>query len=194
MKVAAIVNIGIDKVLINNENAFVSEFSLQHPSDFINVYKALEIHYPKFYKMDALSKLGFLAVEILKLKRDFNSFPNDKISLIFQNSYASLDTDVNHQNNISHQDKTVSPATFVYTLPNIMLGEIAIRNKLFGENLFTLATQFSLTQFEQLVTSQFALNKADAVIGGWVDVYKEMFEVNVYFIDKDSTNNKIEIK
>ena len=41
------------------------------------------------------------------------------------------------QETIQHADSYYpSPALFVYTLPNIVTGEIAIRNKYYGETSF----------------------------------------------------------
>ena len=194
MKVAGSIHISPNKIQVNNQYPFDKEVVFNTPDDFIHLYKALGLNYPKFHKMDALSKLGFLAVELLKSVVDLSTYPNDQVSLLFQNSYASLDTDKKHQSNISDVNKSVSPAVFVYTLPNIMLGEIAIRNKIYGENLFTLAPQFSLSQFEQLVSSHFALNKAIGVIGGWVDLYEDMFEAQIFFINKNNSDNKFDIK
>ena len=148
-------------------------------------YKSLDIDYPKFHKMDNLSKLAFLGVEILKEKVDLIKYGENDIALVFQNSYSSLDTDVKHQEKIDEEDKQPSPAIFVYTLPNILMGEIAIRNKWFGENLFLLTESFDLEQWQRSVETLLALNKAKAVIGGWVEVFDKHCDLQLYFAEKD---------
>lgn len=167
-----------------NEKPFVSVGDCKGDKlPFKHIYDELEIKYPKFHKMDNLSKLGFLGVEILKKKVDFDLYGSDRIAQIFQNSYASLDTDRLHQQAIN-EGKMPSPAVFVYTLPSIVMGEIAIRNKLFGENLFTLVDDFLPQKWIELVDLQFKVDKADAVLGGLIEIFENNFDLRLYFIDK----------
>ena len=97
--------------------------------------KTLEIDYPKFFKMDSLSKLAFLLAEVL-----LSSLPEEvrqETALVFANKSASLDTDLKHQASIAQTEAYYpSPAVFVYTLPNICLGEISLRHHLHTENSF----------------------------------------------------------
>src|SRR5437762_3447769 len=59
-----------------------------------DLYKQLDCDYPKFYKMDGLSRLAFVAAELLlkdeSLKNKYNA---DEIALVFSNASASLETD-----------------------------------------------------------------------------------------------------
>ena len=104
------------------------------PGNFLQgVYESAGIDYPRFYKMDKLSGAGFLAAEIL-----INKYPIDKIQpgskgIILTNANASLDTDKRYLEAIK---SAPSPAIFVYTLPNIVAGEICIRHGIKGENAF----------------------------------------------------------
>lgn len=187
MKATAYVHITKDGVVLNNEKVHANAFEDVEDLPFTALYRSLGIKYPKFHKMDNLCKLGFLGVEILKNKIDFSAFGDDRIAQLFQNSYSSLDTDTLHQNTINEALKPTSPAVFVYTLPNIVMGEIAIRNAFYGENLFTLADSFSVNDFLDLCSAQFQLNKADAVIGGWIELYQNDFNLRLYFVEKDRT-------
>ena len=140
----------------------------------IEAYSALKIDYPKFYKMDNLSKAGFLAAEVLlKDKRD----PGEKISVVLSNAHASLDTDVRYAN----AAKTVpSPALFVYTLPNIVAGEICIRHKIKGENAFFVNETFNA----ELLSSYVSMIPPDHLcLAGWVDVMGEHHDVFLYLQD-----------
>jgi len=183
MKAKAIVRISNTKIELNGNVQFKHIADGRRELPLKLIYNELEINYPKFYKMDNLSKLGFLGVEMLKKVIDFNSFESDRIAQIFQNSYSSLDTDVVHQQLIN-EEKMPSPAIFVYTLPNIVMGEIAIRNKFYGENLFTLVDEFLPQKWIQLVSLQFKAGKADAVVGGWIEIFKNNFDLRLFFIDK----------
>lgn len=147
-------------------------------------YKTLEISYPKFHKMDALSKLGFIAVEILKFE---NEFPSDT-ALVFQNSESSLHTDVQHQQTIQNKEAYFpSPAVFVYTLPNIVMGELSIRNQLQSENTFFIHEKFNAKYLTDYVQELFDSKKASAAISGWIDLNNEGYNVFLAFVSKKGT-------
>ncbi len=187
MKAKAVARISNTKIELNDKIQFKHLVSGKNELPFKLIYNELALQYPKFHKMDNLSKLGFLGVEMLKTVVDFDSFATDEIGQVFQNSYSSIDTDVVHQKLIN-EGKMPSPAVFVYTLPNIVMGEIAIRNKFYGENLFILADNFLPQKWLQLVKLQFKMNKSQAVMGGWIELYKNNFDLRLFFID--SNDNK----
>lgn len=97
-------------------------------------FRALDRPDIKFYKMDRLSKAAYIAAE--KLLKGIK-LPDDrtKVAVVLYNRSASLDTDLKHQATLDNNE-AASPAVFVYTLPNIMCGEICIRHKINGENTF----------------------------------------------------------
>src|SRR5690606_27672375 len=118
-----------DKELFRSDSEDFSAFSKE-------IYKHFETDYPKFFKMDNLSKLAFLGAEIILKKQKLNDSDND-IALVLANRSSSLDTDYKHQQSIDDKENYYpSPAVFVYTLPNICIGEISIRHKLYAENSF----------------------------------------------------------
>ena len=84
--------------------------------------------------MDRLCKAAYMAAENL-LKGI--KLPDDrtKVAVVLYNRSASLDTDLKHQATLDNNE-AASPAVFVYTLPNIMCGEICIRHKINGKNTF----------------------------------------------------------
>lgn len=146
-------------------------------------YKKLDIDYSKFFKMDNLSKLAFLAADLLlKKEREKN------MALIFSNRSSSLDTDRKYQESI--QDSTQyypSPSVFVYTLPNICLGEISIKHQLFSENSFFIFEQFSPTILHSYATELLQNKKAEKALCGWVDVDDGKYEAFLYVVAKKGT-------
>ena len=112
-------------------------------------FQSLSPGYPKFHKMDTSSKLGLLASEMLldgMMLKDFYS-PKE-IALVLANAHASLDTDIRY----FESTKTMaSPALFVYTLPNIVAGEICIRHGIKGENAFFVGPAFDAAQTQKHV-------------------------------------------
>ena len=83
-------------------------------------------------------------------------------------STASLCADRNYQETIQDKDNYYpSPALFVYTLPNIVTGEIAIRNNYWGETAFyVLDKEQDLDPIVQATLENSALNSA---IAGWCE-------------------------
>ncbi len=169
------------KVYRNGSCTYTAPSSMPLKEFTKGVYSTLEIQYPKFYKMDTLSKLGFLATEILVEKQQLPV----ETALVIANSAASLDTDRKHQASIVDPTNFYpSPATFVYTLPNIMLGEISIRHQLKSENAFWISEQFDaqwITSYAQLLLQS---HKAEKIICGWVDLDTDKYDVFLALISK----------
>src|SRR5690606_35461004 len=110
------------------------------------IYRKSEANYPKFFKMDLLCKSAFLAAEFISKKE--NLFETNT-ALILSNKGSSQDSDEKHAQAIYSENSAASPAVFVYTLPNIALGEISIRHQLFSENLFLIFDKFSPERSEE---------------------------------------------
>ena len=107
------------------------------------VYRTLGIQYPKFFKMDNQAKAGFLAAEVV-MRNAETSAAREDYSVVCLNNASSIDDDRIYQQTISDKENFFpSPAVFVYTLANIVTGEIAIRNKIFGETSFYIYETFS---------------------------------------------------
>ena len=71
-------------------------------ADFIkSLYKKEGISYPKFFKMDGLSKLGFLTAELLLKRREMDQYRKERIGLVLSNSSSSLDTDIAYSDTIA---------------------------------------------------------------------------------------------
>lgn len=177
------------KVEIKNEQVWVNdelyfEDSLGDFGSFSkNLFKSLEIDYPKFYKMDFQSKLAFLAAEIL-LKDENTLNENQDIALVFANRNSSLESDLKHQQSIQSTDEIFpSPAVFVYTLANICLGEVSIRHQLKTENAFFISNNFNEDQLKKYANYLIEKNKAKKVVLAWVDYLQGNYEAKMYLID-----------
>ncbi|SEI71931.1 hypothetical protein SAMN04487995_1860 [Dyadobacter koreensis] len=152
---------------------------------FKQLYKDLAIEYPKFYKMDMLSQAGFLGSEFIKQTYPglISSYAEDEVALLFANSESSADTDIRFKE--SYQDKgSPSPSLFVYTLPNIVLGELAIRNKFYGENMFAVLPKFAPDFFLQYGQIMFETG-SKAVLAGWLGILEGKVEVSVFLIEQN---------
>lgn len=159
--------------------------SKEDPATFLlGLYKTMDVKYPKFFKMDKLCKLGILAAELVTQSiPDFSEFPKDKIALVFSNNAASLDTDRTHANTIADKKNYFpSPSVFVYTLANIVIGEIAIKHKISGENAFFVCENFNAELMTSYVTTLLNENPANTVLAGWINVDGSDVEAFVYCV------------
>tara|TARA_R110002049_G_scaffold115293_5_gene267190 strand:- start:1172 stop:1789 length:618 start_codon:yes stop_codon:yes gene_type:complete len=158
-------------------------------SEFIKAaYKALETSYPKFFKMDGLSKLAFLAADVLLKDENINQEEENDIAVVFSNKASSLDTDRKHQKSIENkEDYYPSPAIFVYTLPNICIGEISIKYKLFSENSFFIFDNFNAQHLLDYANSLLSAGKTEKVLCGWVELDGSQYEAYLYLVTKTGT-------
>ncbi|MBC7606023.1 MAG: 3-oxoacyl-ACP synthase [Burkholderiales bacterium] len=148
-------------------------------------YQQLGINYPKFFKMDHLSKLAFLAAECT-LKNIIDMSNNSNIAVILANKSSSLDTDVKYQASILDSENYYpSPAVFVYTLPNICLGEISIRHQLKSENSFFIFEAFNSSFMARYADILLHTKKADQVLCGWVEYFNEEYKAFVYLVSNE---------
>jgi hypothetical protein len=177
MKKTDICTIENSKITVNQQIVFESRAG--NFSDFAKeAYKNLGLTYPKFHKMDNLSKMAFLASEMILKNED-----HSKTAIVFANTSSSLDTDSKYQESINSQENYFpSPAVFVYTLPNICVGEISIRHKMQTENAFFVLDEFD-ENFLNLYAAQILQSgKADKVLCGWVELYQESYNAFVYLL------------
>lgn len=149
-------------------------------------YRHAEIDYPKFFKMDNLSKLSFLAADLLL--KDTVPDGENNTALLFANAASSLDTDVKYNDSIIDKDNYFpSPAVFVYTLPNICMGEISIKHKLYTENSFFVFEAFNPEFFANYAAILLDTNKAETVLCGWVEFFKDEYKAFVYQVSKQGS-------
>lgn len=171
-----------NQIIVNGDLVFSTQV-LSFAEFSKNVYQQFEISYPKFFKMDNLSKLAFIGSELL-LKNEINPNQENKIALVLSNKSSSLDTDLKYQNSISDAANYYpSPAVFVYTLPNICLGEISIRHRLNSENSFFIFDEFNpefLSQYSDVLIQS---KKAEKVLCGWVEYFEEQYKSFLFLLD-----------
>lgn len=192
--ISSFVTINNNQIAINGKIDFSNNEQLP-ASDFLkSAYKHYNINYPKFYKMDGLCKLGFLASELLiKSNPVTQKYTKEDIAIILSNSSSSLDIDSEHQ--LTIQDKTnffPSPAIFVYTLSNIVIGEIAIRNHIQGENSFFIFDKFDTEFNVSYIESILKTNKAKCCIAGWVDFYENNMNAFMFIVESTTEKNSLQ--
>jgi hypothetical protein len=176
--------------LIRNEKVELNNEIFVNFATFIKaLYKKEAISYPKFYKMDNLSKLGFLGAEMLLKDNAFlDRYRKEEIGIVIMNSSSSLDTDMAYNETIKDKSNYFpSPSVFVYTLPNILIGEICIRYKIKGENAFLVTDQFDPGKVIESVKLLLDKDHAQACLCGWVEVLGDKFESVLFLVEKEKT-------
>ena len=90
------------------------------------------------------------------------------IAIVFSNNASSLESDRKHQNSINDKENYYpSPAIFVYTLPNIGIGEISIRHQLKSENGFFVFENYNANFHYNYEKSLINNNKSESVLGSF---------------------------
>lgn len=131
MRKSATVVINAGEVIVNDSVVF-SDKSADFGTFIREAFKSRGENNMKFYKMDDLCKLGYVAASWLL---DGIEFGEEECGMVLSGKYGCLDTDMKHQQIIDKEgDAASSPAVFVYTLPNVVAGEISIRHHIKGEN------------------------------------------------------------
>lgn len=143
-----------------------------HHSLLTSLYKQMIGDYPKFYKMDGLSRLGFVASEIL-LNAEKEETDEER-AIIFFNHSSSIASDRNYKESIKDKDNYFpSPSIFVYTLPNIVTGEIAIRNHFHGETSFFILPDKDERMMEEILQASCRDDQSKSFLTGWIDYEDE---------------------
>lgn len=156
----------------------------EHHSLLTFLYKQMIGNYPKFYKMDGLSRLGFVASEILlnaekgdtdvERREEEGERLLEERAIIFFNHSSSIASDRNYKESINDKDNYFpSPSIFVYTLPNIVTGEIAIRNHFHGETSFFILPDKDERMMEEILQASCRDDQSKSFLTGWIDYEDE---------------------
>lgn len=155
-----------------------------HHSLLTSLYRQMIGNYPKFYKMDGLSRLGFVASEILlnaekgdtdvERREEEGERLLEERAIIFFNHSSSIASDRNYKESINDKDNYFpSPSIFVYTLPNIVTGEIAIRNHFHGETSFFILPDKDKKMMEEILQASCRDAQSKSFLTGWIDYEDE---------------------
>ncbi len=169
------------KLQLNEKTLMHEDNSITFKEISKKIYKQFELKYIKFFKMDEHSKLGFLPASILLNNLNLDYEP-DKVAMIMFNAESTMHTDNNY---VTTLDTIPSPAVFVYTLPNIVIGEICIKFKLRGENTFFIEKDFNADSIFQMVDILFKTSNTRACLTGWVNFKSQQdYNCTLYLVER----------
>lgn len=168
----------LNYVLLTDSRVSVNGSAIAHEKCgnalLTEIYRSRIGDWAKFFKMDTLSKVGFCATELLLKELNYERSVGEEyvsnVAVVLFGTTASLCADRNYQATISDSGNYFpSPALFVYTLPNIVTGEIAIRNHFRGETSFYVTDSLDAAQLARHISQVFCDRVTDHVITGWID-------------------------
>jgi hypothetical protein len=146
-------------------------------------YRQLDWNYPKFHKMDRLCKLATVAARVLLQNGDLAPYTPSEIAVVVANRTATYHTDSKHVASITDRANYYpSPAVFVYTLPNILVGELCIQYNIKGESAFFIQEQADwpfLLDYSQLLLQNGA---AKICLTGWVDYTEQDYNAELHLL------------
>lgn len=157
-----------NRITQNGQLLFENE-ALTGPEFLQAAYTHFQFNYPKFFKMDNLCKTGFIAAELLlRNQPQFAGFKPEEKGIILQNANSSLDTDIRYEASIA---TAPSPSLFVYTLPNVLIGELCIRHQVKGETACFVFDIFDADFQAGYVNSLLANQGLKTCVSAWADYY-----------------------
>lgn len=179
MGIKSWIKINSNKVVINGEKLFLE---LAGKELITALYRRYIKDYPKFFKMDILCRLGLVASDLLLNTLDASSKEN--MSIILFNKSGSLANDISYQETIVNNNYFPSPSVFVYTLANIVTGEIAIRNHIYGETAFYITQELNTKQLLEIISSCDPTSNNNMCICGWLECSSDnTFEAILFLLD-----------
>ena len=196
-KVLRTVTVSTSKVLVDGEEI---ETTSSGKTMLTEVYKTYVGNYPRFYKMDMLSRLGLIASELLLKEipiltrrvrwqeneaRWQEAWTPERCAIVLFNSSSSACADKVYEQTIKEENYYPSPAAFVYTLPNIVTGEIAMRHGIKGETSFYILKQKNEKTIKDILYATMLSSQMDSMITGWIDCAdEENFEAELKLVIK----------
>ncbi len=158
-----------------------SYVAAQEPQD---VYRLLQYNYMKFFKMDLLCKWAWLGAEALLTDEGnavYEGIDKNKVAVVLMTAHGCIDVDKKY---LAGMQNIPSPALFVYTLPNIMLGEISIRHGFKGEQLCLVDEKFNTEELYFWVSDLLNNRGMDACLCGWADVYDMNKDICFFWVSR----------
>lgn len=174
----------MDQQCIQHNGEVIDEISFTNASETLKErYKKYKLKYPKFHKMDLLSKAVILGNYFIKKAIPKNSTP---LVMLFNES-ASMQSDLQHIYQYNAYD-TASPGIFVYTLPNICIGEVCIKNDWKSPSGFLLFPKEHFEKYLETVAIEMSKNDSEYAFTGFVEVVEDDIFVALSVLQMNKEN------
>ncbi len=175
------------QVRLNDTLLFDAVKTESSSSFLMEVYKFLELKYQRFHKMDELCKYAIIASSLLQKDHKLSS---DKTALLLSNACGSTPTDTKYTDysfpQEGQEEFVNNPATFVYTLPSVMMGELAILFGFNSENQFIISPKFQadnlLLHADLLLVSN---RDVEHILCGWINIDESGEDVFLFSLQRN---------
>ncbi len=125
----------------------------------------------RFFKMDLFSRLAYVGTGLLAKDALEDCAPEDR-GLLIGTLNGSVLADRKHLSTFS-EEYYPSPAIFINTLPNVVLGEIAVTHQIQGETTLLMLPGLEDACLENILDATLAATQPSVLIAGWVDCESE---------------------
>ena len=152
------------------------------------LYKNEVGDYPKFFKMDPLARLAFIATELLLKAEGCERFVDcDNRAVVLFNRTSSIAADRDYVASIDGDEGFYpSPSVFVYTLPNLSVGEVAMRNLYHGETSFYILPERDEKMISKVQEASMLDPATKSMITGWIDYLDDdHFVAELHILKRD---------
>lgn len=150
------------KVIVEIDSKMPIGNTLKH------LYLSIGMDYRKFFKMDLYAKTAIVLDHILP-KPGLSADSESHTAVYISNHSGCNHTDRQFFSGAGDENFSPSPAIFVYTLPNIMIGEICIKNKIRGENVYFTMNSFDEAKLLEMVETLSHGNSISHCLAGWIE-------------------------
>jgi len=139
--------------------------------DLTNAWAAMKVELPRFVRMDRNSKLvSIAAAPFFTAEGIITKYPKDRIGMVIMGTHGSMETDQRYLDQLLAENHA-SPGLFVYTLPNIAMGELSIQHGLHGSGLCLLSEAPDVGQLRDACEILLRDHDMEAVICGWANIF-----------------------
>jgi len=109
----------------------------------------------------------------------------ESVALVFANSSSCIDIDKKHQASLVNPEGFFpSPANFVYTLPNISIGEVSIKYNIKTESAFFVFDSYDYSFLESYAAIILEQNRATRVLIAWIEVNGDDYVGNFLLVSR----------
>ena len=177
--------LSLGRVKVNGKTLPTKEKGASLPGEIYRTYMG---DYPKWFKMDVLCKTGVLASHLLlhyPELRGEDPTPREDTAVVLFGKNGPIVDDKAFLETISPGNYFPSPSLFVYTLSNIVSGEIAICERFRGEsNSLGLSCKDDGIIYSTILEA-FQDGTLERLVCGWVDVsQKDRFEGRMLLLER----------
>ncbi|MBQ0006535.1 MAG: hypothetical protein KBS57_03925, partial [Alistipes sp.] len=139
----------------------------------VEIYKKSIADNSRFYKMDLFSRLVYVTTALL-IKDKLPQHASEEVSMTVFNKTSSILADRQHLASFRNSDAFYpSPSVFINTLPNVVMGELALQYGIKGETSFIILPRRDDSLIRDITDSVIADSPARYFITGWADAGTE---------------------